>query len=403
MPNMLRALNSYNARLYFSGQGISVIGTWMQTIAVGWITYRLTNSLFLLGVASFAAQLPMFFLTPFTGALIDRWDKQKILICTQITFIIQASLFVFFITTNTLTIWHIVILNIILGIGNSFDMPARQSFLIETVEKREDLGNAIALNSAIANSARLIGPSIAGIIIAFAGEAPCFVVNGLSYFAMLFALLSIKLQKSHTGSREKSIISEIKEGLYYIYKFRALKFTLFLLALANLVATPYAVLLPAFAKDIIGGNSGTLGFLVGASGIGAIVGAVFLANRRNHINIERILSAAAFLFGIGLILLSYTKSFLWASIVMVLIGFGMMVHMASSNTYIQSIVDDNKRGRVMGFYSLSFLGMSMFGNLIIGTLAQRVGISHAVFIGGICFIVGTSLFVLAINLVSKNS
>ncbi len=389
---LFRTLGSRNYRLYFTGQGISLIGTWMQMIAMSWLVYRMTNSVFMLGFVSFAGQLPSFFLAPFSGVIADRLNKHKILVMTQTISMLQAFVIAALVLFHIISVWHIVVLNIILGLVNSLDMPARQSFVVEIIEKKEDLGNAIALNSAMFNGARMIGPSIAGVLVAAIGEGPCFFLNGLSFLAVIAALLAMKLPKREARKTDKKILAELKEGLVYTYTFAPIRYILMLLALVSLVASPYVVLMPVFARDILHGNSMTLGFLMAASGIGAISGALFLAARKSIIGIGRIIPAAAATFGLGLVLLSFSRGFIAFSLILVFVGFGMMVHMASSNTLLQTLVDDDKRGRVMSLYTMSFLGMAMFGNLLIGSLAHVLGAQTAVMIGGTFCVAGAFAF-----------
>jgi MFS family permease len=393
MPAILRALNSRNARLYFSGQGISVIGTWMQTIALSWLVYRLTNSIFLLGVISFATQLPVFLLAPWAGVLIDRWPKRRLLVITQLVFMLLAFVLTALVYFQVVSAWQILLLGVIAGIANAFDLPARHTFLVEIIEHKNDLSNAIALNSAVVNGARLIGPSVAGLLIFSLGEGWCFFINGLSYLAVLLALLAMRLTKKTPVKNDQRLLAGLKEGLVYIYRLVPIRNALLLLALANLAATPYAILMPVFAKDILHGDSGTMGFLMAAAGIGALAGAIFLAAKKDAEGFGRIITLAAGLFGAGLILFSLSTNFWLSFAIMLLVGFGMMVQMAASNSLLQSIVDDDKRGRVMSFYSLAFIGMAMFGNLIISGLAQWWGAPMAVAVGGACLLLGSMAIV----------
>ena len=392
MPPLLRALNSRNARLFFGGQLISVIGTWMQAVALSWLIYRLTNSVLMLGIVTFSAQLPMFLCAPFAGVLIDRWNKRNLLVITQFVSLLQAFALAALVFLNTITVWQIILLSIVLGLANAFDMPARQSFLIDIIEHKKDLTNAIALNSAVVNGARMIGPSIAGLLIFSFGEGWCFFINALSFLAVLVALLAMRMPHKTLEKANKHLLTELKDGLVYVYRLTPVRDILLLLALANLVATPYAVLMPDFAKDIFQGNSGTMGLLMASAGTGAMIGAIFLASKKSVQGFTRLIAIAAGVFSLGLILFAFSNYFWLSCATMLIVGFGMMVHMASSNSLLQSIVDDDKRGRVMSLFSMSFIGMAMFGNLLISSLAHFYGARIAVLIGALLFLLGTGVF-----------
>jgi MFS family permease len=387
-----RALYSRNYRLFFAGQGVSLIGTWMQRIALGWLVYRLTGSAFLLGMVGFAGQIPIFLLSPIAGVLADRWNRRRLIIVTQILSMLQAFVLAFLILTHTIAIWHIILLSIFLGIVNAFDTPVRQAFVVEMIEKKEDLGNAIALNSSIFNCARLLGPSIAGILIAAVGEGICFLLNGISYIAVIFALIAMRIKPQKKPIRQTHVLHGLKEGFAYSFGFAPIRSILLLLGLVSLVGMPYTVLMPIFAKDILHGGPRTLGFLMGATGVGALVGALYLASRRSPKGLEKIIALSTTIFGIGLIVFSSSRQ-VWLSLpLMSLTGFGMMVQMASSNTILQTITDDDKRGRVMSFYTMSFLGTAPFGSLLAGGLAGKIGTPQTLLLGGVCCILGAFLF-----------
>jgi MFS family permease len=387
-----RALYSRNYRLNFAGQGISLIGTWMQRIAIGWLVYRLTHSVFLLGMVGFAGQIPILLLSPIAGVLADRWDRRRLIIVTQILSMLQAFVLTFLILSHTIAIWHIIFLSIFLGIVNSFDTPVRQAFVVEMIEKKEDLGNAIALNSSVFNGARLLGPSIAGILIAAVGEGICFLLNGISYIAVIFALMAMKITSRKMPIRKTHVLQELKEGFTYSFSFTPVRSILLLLGLVSLVGMPYAILMPVFAKDILHGGPHTLGFLMGATGVGALVGAFYLASRKSAKGLEKIIALSTTIFGIGLVIFSSSRV-IWLSLpLMSLTGFGMMVQMASSNTILQTIADDDKRGRVMSFYTMSFLGTAPFGSLLAGGLASKIGTPQTLLLGGACCVLGSFLF-----------
>jgi MFS family permease len=381
-----------NYRLFFGGQGISLIGTWIQQIAMSWLVYRMTNSAFLLGVVGFSGQIPSFVLAPFAGVLIDRWNRHRILILTQSLATIQAFLLSALDLTGKMAIWHIILLSVFLGLVNAFDMPTRQAFVVEMVENSEDLGNAIALNSLLFNGARLLGPSIGGILISLVGEGMCFLLNGLSFFAVIIALLAMKIKPRFIQAQTSHVIKGLREGFTYTFGFPPIRALLFLLGLVSLAGMPYTVLMPIFAKNILQGGPHTLGFLMGASGIGALVGAIYLASRTNVLGLGKLIMIALNIFGIGLIAFGFSRIFLISFIFMVFVGFGMMVQMASSNTIIQTIVEEDKRGRVMSFYTMAFMGTVPFGSLLAGSIASKIGAPGTTIIGGVACILGSILF-----------
>lgn len=393
MQLTLRTLHHRNFRLFFGGQGISLIGTWMQQIAMSWLIYSLTGSALVLGIVGFAGQIPTFLLAPFAGVLVDRWDRHRILVFTQTLAMIQAFILAFLVMRGTIAVWHILALSVFLGLVNGFDIPARQSFIADMIiEKREDLGNAIALNSAMFNGARLLGPSIAGMLIAVAGEGMCFLINAVSYLAVIAALLAMKITPRKTEAKGTRVLHELMEGYTYTFNFAPIKSILLLLGLVSLMGVPYTILMPIFAKDILHGGPHTLGFLMAASGAGALIGAIYLASRKSVRGLGKIIAVSTSIFGIGLIAFSLS-SVLWLSmLLMLLTGFGMMVQMASSNTVLQTIVDDDKRGRVMSFYTMAFMGAVPFGSLLAGSFASRIGAPSTLMIGGVFCILGSVMF-----------
>ena len=397
-----RSLRYRNFRLFFPGQSISLIGTWIQRIALPWLVYDLTNSPFLLGFVGFTALFPVFVITPFAGVLIDRWNRYHIMIATQVLAMVQAFILAGLVYSGHIQVWHIIVLSLFLGCINSFDSPARQSFMVEMVEKKENLGNAIALNSMMVNGARLIGPSIAGILIAFAGESLCFLVNGFSYLVVIISLLMMRVIPKPRQEKRKYVFKDLKEGFRYTFSFIPIKSILLLLALASLTAMPYTVLMPVFAKEILHGDSHTFGFLMGATGLGALMGALFLASRKSVVGLDRVIPVAAGLFGLGLAMFSFTRSFLLSMIFMVFTGMGMMVLAASGNSIIQTIVDDKMRGRVMSFYTLAFLGIAPFGRFLAGSLASTVGTPMTFLIGGVSCIVGAVLFAFRLRVIRES-
>jgi len=389
---IFRSLKYRNYRLFFSGQSISLIGTWMQRIAMPWLVYHMTGSAFLLGLVSFAGQIPTFLLAPLGGVVTDKFSKYRVLLITQIISLIQALILAVLALTGVIQIWQIVVLSIILGCVNAFDVPSRHSFVIEMVEKKEHLGNAIALNSMIFNGARLIGPSIAGMMLATTGEGVCFLINAISYVFVVISLLLMHVQKKEVIRKPGNIFDEMKEGFNYTFGFAPIKHLLILLGVVSLMGSSYQVLMPVFAKEILHGNSSTFGFLMGAAGLGALAGAVFLASRETVLKLGRIIPAAAAIFGVGLIALSMTKYLPVSLLLMIIIGLGLMLHTASSNTILQTITDDDKRGRVMSFYSLAIMGTAPFGSLLAGSLAKIVGTPVTILVGGISCIIGAFFF-----------
>jgi len=387
----LPALRYRNYRLFFGGQGISLVGTWMQRIAMWWLVYRLSHSPFLLGVVGFTGQIPIFLLTPFAGVLADRMNRRRVLVVTQSLAMIQAFILALLVLAGAIAVWHIIFLSILLGVIDAFDMPVRQSFMVEIVQTR-DLGNAIALNSSIVNSAQLLGPSIAGILIASMGEGMCFLLNGISYFFVIASLLAMKITSRKMEIQNTDVLQGIKEGFSYAFGFTPIRSVLLLLALVSLIGMPYRVLMPIFASDVLHGGPHTFGFLMGSSGLGALGGSIYLASRKSVLGLEKWIALAASVFGIGLIAFSLSRVF-WISLFLILLtSFGMMVQFASTNTVLQTIVDEDKRGRVMSFYAMALRGMAPFGSLLAGGLAGKIGASNTLMIGGISCFLGALMF-----------
>ena len=381
---MLRAFAYPNYRLFFGGQIVSLIGSWISMTATSWLVYRLTGSAMALGVVGFAGQFPGFVMGPFAGAFLDRWDRHRVLIVTQTLSMVQSFALAVLTFTGHITVPAIILLNGVQGIVNAFDMPARQAFLPTMISDRDDLANAIAMNSSMFNAARLIGPSVAGFMIATAGEAWCFLVDGVSYFAVIIALLAMKdVRRLHRPAKQPSIMQHLFEGWRYVIGFRPIRSLMLQLAWLCLVVMPFSVLMPVFADEILGGGPNTLGFLMGASGLGAMSGALWLTTRKSVVGLGRVILVNTIVFGAGLIGFALSR-WLWVSLVfMTIAGFGMMVTMASTNTVIQTIVDEEKRGRVMSFYTMSFLGTAPFGSLLAGWLSTRIGAPETVMLSGV--------------------
>ncbi len=391
---LLRALRYRNYRLFFGGQIVSLIGTWMTMTASAWLVYRLSHSAFLLGVVGFAGQLPAFLLAPVSGVYVDRWNRYQVLVATQTLSMLQSFSLAILTLTGLISIPAIIVLNAFQGLVNAFDMPCRQAFLIQMIDNKEDLGNAIALNSSMVNAARLLGPTIAGILIAAYGEGFCYLVDGFSYSAVIAALLAMHgIKKEKPRPSGLGPLQELHEGWRYVAHSLPIRSLILLLALVSLVGVPYTVLMPVFAGTILGHGPNTLGYLMSATGAGAIAGALWLAARRSVLGLGKMIPAATLLFGSALIAFSLSRV-LWLSLLILpLAGFGFMVQLAASNTIVQTIVEDRMRGRVMSFYMMAFLGTAPFGSLISGSLASRIGAPNTLIIGGLCCIAGALLFV----------
>ncbi|HUG98102.1 MAG TPA: MFS transporter [Gammaproteobacteria bacterium] len=389
MRATVRALRHRSFRLFTIGQSLSLIGTWMQQVAVGWLVYRLTGSAFLLGLVAFVSQGPGFILAPFAGEFADRYDKQRIVLATQTVMMLQALLLAALVLTGHVTIGWILVLMALLGAATGFDIPARQSFLIDMVDDRADLPNAIALNSSIFNGARLVGPAIAGFAIAAVGEGWVILLNGVSYIAVIAALLALRPPPRPRERTRGAVLQRMREGFVYAYRLEPIRAVLTLVATISLLGVPFYVLLPVMATDVFGGGPRTLGLLMSASGLGALIGTLFLASRRTVVGLGRVIVAGAILFGGALMLFAFTRSLALALPLLMLAGFGMMAQMAAANTVLQTIVEDDKRGRVMSFYTMAFTGTAPIGSLILGFLAGIAGAPAATAIGGaVCVFAG---------------
>jgi MFS family permease len=391
IPQMIRAMRHRNFQLFFSGQMISLVGTWMDSIAEAWLVYRLTGSSLLLGTVAFAGQIPVFLLAPIGGMVADRWNRQRIVIATQATSMVLAGILAMLTLTHRVTVWEVVVLAALMGAVNAFDIPARQAFLVDMVG-REDLMNAIALNSSMFNGARVIGPSIAGILVATIGEGWCFAANSISYIAVIAGLMMMRVNRAPVEERRVSPYEHIVEGFSFVWNTGPIRALLLLLGLVSLVAMPYSVLMPIFAKRILHGDARTLGVLMAATGVGALGGALTLATRTGVRGLGRWVAMACASFGVALILFSFSRWYILSVILLVPVGFSMMVQMASSNTLIQAMVPDRLRGRAMAVYSMMFMGMAPMGALLAGGLADHIGAPWTLAIGGVGAIVGAAFF-----------
>ena len=399
--SLLRALRSRNYRLFVAGQGISLIGTWMQQVAMSWLVYRLTGSAMLLGIVGFTSQIPSFLLAPVAGVLADRWEKRRLLLATQSLALTQAGLLAIIVLSGVVQVWHIILLSLFLGIVNAFDIPIRQSFVVQMVDSREDLSNAIALNSSMVNGARLIGPTIAGLLVASVGEGVCFAINSASYLAVIAALAAMRVTPLPPRLQRHNVLHELREGVRYAFDSKPIRSILLLLALVSLMGMPYSVLIPVFASKVLHGNSHTYGFLMTAAGSGALAGAFYLASRRSVLGLGMVIVRATILFGIGICVFAISTNFALSMVSLVVAGFGAMNLVASSNTIIQTIVDEDKRGRVMSFFTMAFIGMTPFGSLLAGTLAGSIGAKQTVLSGGLCCLAGGLIFFRQLPLLRK--
>lgn len=388
-----RALKYKNYKLFFFGQCISLIGTWIQQIAINWLVYSLTGSALLMGVIVFSSTLPSLILSPFAGVLVDRIDKYKALIIVQALFMIQAFIIALLTMSGLIKVWHIIILSVLLGIVNAIDMPLRQSFIVKLVDDTKDLGNAISLNSSVFNLARLIGPAIAGVLIAAVGEGICFMINSLSYIAVIAALLAMQIQYNPLEKLEQTNVwQELSDGFKYTISSLPIRNTILYLATASLFGMFYPLLMPIYAKEILHGGPQTLGFLMSAAGVGALFGALYLAGRTSVKGLETWICIASVLFALGLAGLNFNTNKLIAMFLLLFVGFGMVVIIASCNTLVQHFVEDGKRGRVMSLYSMAFMGTAPFGSLASGAIAEKIGTPHTFLLGGIVMLIAAYIF-----------
>jgi MFS family permease len=389
-PSLLRALRHRNYRLFFAGQSVSLVGTWITRVATSWLVYRLTGSELLLGVVGFFGQIPTLLLAPFAGVLVDRSSRHRILVITQALSMIQSCALAALALSGVVRVWHVVMLQIAQGLINAFDTPARQTFVVEMVEGRDDLPNAIALNSAMVNGSRVIGPSIGGAIIAVVGEGWCFAIDGVSYLFVIGSLLMIQLAARPVGQIPGlRLADELRSGYRYVRASVPIRSALALLAVVSTMSVPYTVLMPAYVSEVLHAGPGALGWLMTATGIGALGGTIYLAARPSVVGLGRVIAVATFVLGAGLLAFSFSRS-LWLSMLFLpIVGAGFMVQMAATNTVLQTIVDDAFRGRVMAFYTMAFVGTAPIGSLLAGLLAARIGGPATIAAGGaVCIIAG---------------
>ena len=388
----LRALRHRNFRLYFWGQSISLAGTWMTRLATSWLVYRLTGSTLLLGVVGFAGQIPTFLLAPVAGVWVDRWERRRVLLFTQCLAAVQSLLLAGLTLFGRITISEIVALSVLQGLINAFDMPARQSFLVQMVGGKADLGNASALNSTMVNGARLLGPTLAGVTIAAVGEGYCFLIDGISYLAVIASLLAMRLDVTPVRRSAASMLVQLKEGWTYVATFAPIRTVMILFAVVGFMGVPFSVLMPVFAVEILHGGSHALGLLLGAAGVGAGVAALRMAARKSVRGLYRVIPVSALLMGVGLIAFSFSRNFALSLALLAVAGFGMMQEYAASSIMIQTLVDDDKRGRVMSYWTMAYMGAAPFGSLLAGGLAPVIGAPGTVLLCGIGCLLGAIWF-----------
>ncbi|MGB2625278.1 MAG: MFS transporter [Candidatus Acidiferrum sp.] len=396
-----RALRHRNFQLFFSGQSISLIGTWMTRLATSWLVYRMTHSALLLGIVGFAGQIVAFLIGPLAGVWVERLNRRKLLVWTQFAGSIQSLALAALTLSHRINLWEIIALTAMQGLINGFDMPARQSFLVQMVEDRNDLSNAIAINSSMANGARLIGPAFAGFLIGIVGEGWCFLIDGISYFPVIASLLMMRIKPLDMRRHTTSMLEQILEGWEYVRTFRPIRTILLLFALITLMGWPYSVLLPVFAGEVLHGGATTLGWMSGAAGVGALISAISLTLRKSILGLTRMLQIASAVLGVALILFGLSQV-LWLSLLlMVFVGFGLIQTASVSNTIIQSLVTEDKRARVMSYYTMAFFGAAPFGSLLAGSLAHQIGAPHTVMVTGAFCIAGSIWFTLELPKVRK--
>lgn len=387
MPSRLtRALRHRNYRLFFGGQSVSLIGTWITRIATSWLVYRLTGSELLLGVVGFAGQIPLLILAPFAGVLVDRWDRQRILVITQVFSALQ-SLALAVLAFTHITVAEIILLQIAQGIINAFDTPARQAFVVEMVDKREDLPNAIALNSSMFNASRIIGPSIGGLLIAAVGEGWCFMADAISYIAVIGSLLAMRFDRTPVKRPRARMLEELRSGVSYSFGFPPVRALLADVAIVGTFGMMYTTLAPVIASKVLHGGPHTLGILMTASGLGALLGTVYLAARHTVVGLGKVIVAATFALSAALAAFAFAQHLWVAVLVLPVIGAGLMLQSSSANTILQTVVSEDLRGRVMAFYSVAVLGTQPFGSLLAGVLGDRIGTRNTILLSAvICLI-----------------
>ncbi|HEY4101744.1 MAG TPA: MFS transporter [Gemmatimonadales bacterium] len=392
VPSLARALRHRNYRLFFAGQGTSVVGTWITRVATSWLVFRLTHSAVLLGFVAFFGQVPTFLLAPIAGVWVDRLDRYKVLFVTQTLAMLQSFALAALALTGVIQVWHILVLQAFQGMINAFDTPSRQSFLIEMVDDPADLSNAIALNSTMVNAARLIGPAIAGALISSVGEGWCFLIDGVSYLAVIGSLWLMRVAHEVREWRDTRVWDELVAGVRYAGGFPPIRAILLLLTLTSIAGMPYSTLMPVIASDVLHSNALAYGFLMGAVGVGALIGALHLASRRSVRGLGRLVPQATLTFGGALVAFSFSRNIFLSIGLLLFVGIGFMTQMAGSNTLLQTLVRPEMRGRVMAFYTMAIMGTVPFGALLAGELAARIGAPHTILAGGLTCVAGGLVF-----------
>ncbi len=388
MIHALRAFRHRNFRLFYAGQAISLIGTWIQQIAISWLVYRTTGSGFLLGLVTFCSQIPMLLFLPLAGLLSDRYDRRRLMVVAYLLAMIQAATLATLTLTGAIQIWQILVLGFFYGTIMAFETPARQSLISQMVNDRDDLPNAIALNSVLMNSGRLIGPSIAGLLLVFISEGWCFLINAASFTAIIASAIMMRLPPKKAVVAHRSLRHDLGVAARYAWQMRPIRLFLLLVALISLTASPYTVLMPIFARDVFSGDAHTLGFLVGSAGLGAVIGTAFLTTRPNVFELSKLLPFTAAAAGVALMLVGISTTYWLSLLFMACLGFGIIVTAAAINMMLQTIVDEDKRGRIISFYAMAFLGMAPVGGLIAGSLAGQLGAPATAMISGACCLLG---------------
>jgi MFS family permease len=394
MADLLRALRHRNYRLFFGGQSVSLAGTWITRIATSWLVYRITGSALILGIVGFCGQIPTLFLAPVAGVFVDRWDRRRVLLATQILSLLQSLALGALTLAGVITVPEVLALQAVQGVINAFDTPARQAFVVHMIEDRADLPNAIALNSSMVNGSRIVGPSVGGVIIAAVGEGWCFMIDAVSYIAVIASLLAMRMEPVVPSRPPARVREELEAGFRYVTRFVPVRTLLLLLALVSIMGMPYTVLMPAIAARVLHGGANSLGFLMGATGVGALAAALYLASRHTVVGLGRAIAAAVIVFGLGLVAFGSSRSFLLSLAILPFVGAAFMLALAATNTIVQTIVEEHLRGRVMAFYAMAFLGTAPIGSLLAGVLADRIGAPATIRLGGAACVVGGVVFAL---------
>jgi MFS family permease len=386
---MVRSLRHRNFALFFSGQLISLVGTWLSLVATSWLVYRMTresqpeHAAMMLGVVNFAAQIPIFLLAPLAGVWLDRWNRHHVLLATQVLSMLQSFALAFLVLSDRITLGQIVALNVFQGIVNALDIPTRQAFLVQMIDEPEDLSNAIALNSSMVQAARLVGPAVAGFLIYAFGEGLCFLIDGFSFLTVLAALWAMRIAPRSTITKHLPVTAALREGLVYAFGFAPIRALLMMVAVVSLMAMSQSVLMPIYANQIMGGGERTLGVLLGSAGLGALLGAIYLASRRSVLGLGRVIVYGSVGLGLAMLTLASSRHMALSMVALLVAGASLLVQAASSNTLLQTIVEEDKRGRVMSLFAMAFMGMAPFGSLLAGTVATEIGIRGTLAMAGI--------------------